>query len=177
MVKVVMESLIKHGKVIRGWLGVAVQQVTPEMTKQLGVKSDKGALIADVVEDGPAARAGFKRGDVITVFDGKDVGDATALKNLVAATAPGRVVKIIYYRDGSEHPAILTVREAATKIQKVTEQAENQFKGVSVQNLTADVRKSQGIPARVSGVIITGVASDAPAADILAQGDVIMEIN
>ena len=72
MAKVVMESLIKHGKVIRGWLGVSIQPITPDLAKELGVKDEKGALIADIMEGGPADKAGLKRGDVIIELDGKD---------------------------------------------------------------------------------------------------------
>jgi serine protease Do len=177
MAKMVMESLIKTGKVVRGWLGVSIQSVTPELAKQLHLKGDKGALIADVVEDGPAAKAGLKSGDVITELDGKDVADAAALKNIVAGMAPGKEVKVTYYRDGSEQTARATIREATGQTQRMMGQAENQFKGLSVQNLTPELRNNLGIPRGVAGVVVADVASDSPAAGILAQGDVIMEIN
>jgi serine protease Do len=178
MAKVVMESLIKHGKVVRGWLGVSIQPVTPELAKQLGLKSERGALVADVAEGGPAAKAGFKSGDVVTGFDGKEVPDAVALRNLVAGTAPGKEIKITFYRNGSEQTVMVTIREAtAQQEQKMIGRAENQFKGVSVQNLTAELRNNLGIPRRVTGAVVADVASDSPAADVLTQGDVIMEIN
>ncbi len=177
MVKTVMESLIKKGKVVRGWLGVSIQPLTPELSKELGVKSDKGALIADVVEDGPAARAGLQRGDVVTKIDGKDITDVSALKNIVASIPPGRAVKVEYLRGGETKTAAVTIAEMTGQQQKMLGQAENQFKGVSVRDLTPDIRRQLGIPGRLRGVVVTDVAEESPAAGVLAQGDVIMEIN
>jgi len=177
MVKTVMESLIKKGKVVRGWLGVSIQPLTPDLAKELGIKSEKGVLVADVVEDGPAAKAGLQRGDVITKIDGKDVSDVSALKNLVASIPPGREAKVEFLRGGETKTAAVTIAEMTAQQQKMLGQAENQFKGVSVQNLTPDIRRQLGVAGRIRGVVVTDVAQDSPAAGILAQGDVIMEIN
>jgi serine protease Do len=177
MAKVVMDSLIKKGKVVRGWLGVSIQPITPELAKQLGLKNEKGALVADITEDSPAAGAGMQRGDVITEFDGKEVADASTLKNIVAAIPPGKEVVIKYFRDGVEKTAKVPIRELSAQAQKMAGQADNQFKGVSVQKLTSDMKRNMGISQRVSGVIVADVAGDSPAAEVLQQGDVIMEIN
>jgi len=177
MAKLVMDSLIKKGKVVRGWLGVSIQPVTPEIAKQLGLKNEKGALIADITEDSPAAGAGLQRGDVITEFDGKEVADASALKNIVAAVPPGKDVTIKYVRDGGEKTAKVAIRELSAQAQKMAGQADNQFKGVAVQNLTPEIKRNLGISQRVSGVVVADVSGDSPAAEVFQSGDVIMEIN
>ena len=177
MIKVVMESLIKKCKVVRGWLGVSIQQLTPDLAKQLGLKSEKGALIADVTDGSPAAEAGLRRGDVVTEFGGKDVADATALKNIVAETAPGKEVMVRFLREGRPMTAKVLVREMSGQAQKMAGRTDNQFKGLSVQNLTPEMKRSLNLPGRITGVIVTEVASDSPVAGLLAPGDVLMEIN
>jgi len=177
MVRTVMDSLIKKGKVVRGWLGVSIQPLTPDLAKELGVKSEKGVLIADVVEDGPAAKAGLQRGDIVTKIDGKDVADVSALKNIVASIPPGREVKVEYLRGSEAKTAAVTIAEMSGQQQKMLGQAENQFKGFSVRDLTPDIRRQLGLSGRIRGVVVTDVAQDSPAAGVLAQGDVIMEIN
>ncbi|MDD5170791.1 MAG: Do family serine endopeptidase, partial [Syntrophales bacterium] len=177
MAKVVMDSLIKKGKVVRGWLGVSIQPVTPELAKNLGLKDDKGALIADIVDNSPAADAQLQRGDVIIEFDGKQVTDATTLKNLVAATPPPKEAAVKYIRNGNVMTTKVTVRELTAQAQRMAGQVENQFRGISVQALTPDIRQNLGIPRKVTGVIVAEVSERSPAADILQPGDVIMEIN
>jgi len=177
MAKTVMESLIKKGKVIRGWLGVSIQSLTPELSKQLNLKNEKGALIADVVDDSPAARAGFRRGDVVLEFDGKDVADAGRLKNMVANVKPGHDVKVKIIRDGAEKTLTVRIDELTVKAQRMMGQVDNQFRGIAVQNLTPDIKKNMQLPGRLKGVIVADIADDTPASEVLAQGDVILEIN
>jgi len=176
MVKTVMASLIKSGKVVRGWLGVSIQSITPDLAKQLGLKQEKGALIADVMEGSPAEKAGLQRGDVVTEFDGKAIGDDKALKNMVAATPPGKDATVKYIRDGAVRTAKASIQELPVQAQ-VAAKYENQLKGVSVQNLTPEIRRAIGIPTKVAGVIVSEVDESSQVAGVLAQGDVIMEIN
>ena len=89
MVKSVMDSLIKKGKVVRGWLGVSIQKITPELAKQFNLKDEVGALVGDVVENSPAEKAGLKRGDVIIEYDGKKIEEPYILRNMIANTSPG----------------------------------------------------------------------------------------
>jgi serine protease Do len=177
MAKSVMDSLVKKGKVVRGWLGVAIQAVTPELGKQFGVKDGKGALIGDVVEDGPSSKAGVLAGDIIIEFDGKSVSDPTGLRNAVAALPPGKTVKIKILRDGKELTIDVTISEQPDQAQGAMGDFDNQLNGVRVQELTPDLRKKMELPARVSGVIVSDVTDESPAAAVLMSGDVIMQIN
>jgi serine protease Do len=176
MAKTVMASLIKKGKVVRGWLGVAIQPITPDLAKQLGLKEEKGALVADIMEGSPAEKSGMQRGDVITEFDGKPVIDSTELKNLVANTSPGKEVTVKYIRDGNLKTVKVGIQELPVQAQ-IAAKYENQLKGVSVQNLTPEIRKELGLPNRATGVVISDVDETSQVSGVLAPGDVIMEIN
>src|SRR5512147_1684679 len=89
MVKSIMDSLVSKGKVIRGWLGVSIQSITPELAKQFNLKGEKGVLVSDVSENGPAEKAGLKRGDIIVEYDGKRTDEPNQFRNMVANTSPG----------------------------------------------------------------------------------------
>jgi serine protease Do len=177
MTKIVMDSIIKHGRVLRGWLGVSIQNLTPELSKSLGIKQTTGALVADVVKGSPAEKAGLKRGDIIAGFDGKPVEDSTSLRNMVASTAPGKVVELKIIRDGKEQTVTATLAEF--KEQKVAKKVEynNVLKGITVQELTASLRDQLGLPEDMNGVLITDISEDSPAQGILQMKDVIMEVN
>src|SRR5208283_2460021 len=94
MAKVVMKELITNGKVVRGWLGVSIQAVTPDLAKEFGAKDEKGVIVAEVMEKSPAEKAGIQRGDVIVEYDGKEVKDPSSLRNMVAGTSPNKEVAI-----------------------------------------------------------------------------------
>ncbi len=177
MAKAVMESLIKNGKVVRGWLGVSIQPLTPELAKQFNLKDGEGVLVGDVVEDSPSEKAGIQRGDVITEFDGKEVRDVTSLRNMVAGTEPDKVVKIKLIRDGKPNTMEVKINEMMGEIRALSKTFENRLKGVSVQDLTPSIRKTLDVPKRITGVIVTDMADDSPAEGILMREDIIMEIN
>jgi serine protease Do len=177
MAKVVMESLIKTGKVVRGWLGVQIQPITPELAKQFNLTGNDGALIGDVTEDSPAAKANLQRGDVIVEFSGKKVTNPAELRNMVAATSPGQKVSMKTLRNGKELTVSITVGELPAATQKSSKSFDNMLNGVQVQDLTPDLRNRLNIPARVKGIVVTGVAGGSAADGVVAQGDVIMEIN
>jgi Do/DeqQ family serine protease len=177
MAKVVMDSLVKKGKVVRGWLGVSIQPITPELAKQFNVKEENGALVADVVEDGPAEKAGIQRGDVIVDYDGKAVVDPGTLRNMVAATSPGKDVSLKVVRDGKPRTIKVVISELPASMQKVSGAYDNLLNGIQVQDLSPDMRRQLGIPQRISGVIITDIAEGSPSEGILAKNDLIMEIN
>ncbi|GBE05743.1 putative periplasmic serine endoprotease DegP-like precursor [bacterium BMS3Abin10] len=179
MAKSVMKSLIKGGKVIRGWLGVTIQPVSEDIAEHFKLKEQKGALVAEVVEDSPAEKAGIKRGDVIVRYDGRDVEDPDHLRNMVAATPPDSKVETVVSRDGKEKNILMKIGELPSEL-KIASGAydfDNVLGGVSVQDITPDLRRSLNIPQRVSGVIVNAVDSQSAAAGVLKREDVIIEIN
>ena len=177
MAKDVMESLINKGKVVRGWLGVSIQPLTNDLVKQFNLNDDSGALVGDVVEDSPAEKAEIQRGDVITEFDGREVKDVTHLRNIVADSEPGKEVTLKLIRDGKIKTVTVKIAEMPSEIHAQSRSFANQFKGVSVQSLTPQLKDSLNIPKRVTGVLITDVDEDSPAGGGLMKNDVIMEIN
>ncbi len=177
MAKSVMENIIKHGRVIRGWLGVSIQNLTPELAKSLGIKEAEGALIAGVETDSPADKGGLKRGDLIVGINGKKITDVTTLRNQVAATAPGTKVDFMVIRNGKDQTIAVTLAEhKEKKIVKKTEY-NNALKGVTIQELTPSLRDKLNIGEGVAGVVITNIASDSPSQGLLQANDVIEEID
>jgi len=177
MAKAVMESHIKKGKVIRGWLGVTIQPVTPELAKQFNLKEEKGVLIGDVIEDSPAEKAGLQRGDVIVEYDGKEVDEPASLRNMVANTPPNKEVAIKILREGKPKTVKATIAELPAEMQRLPGKFDNLLKGIHVQNLTPELKRGLGITKRITGVIITDIDDGSPAEGVLMQNDIIMEIN
>lgn len=178
MVRSVMDSLVKSGKVIRGWLGVSIQKLTPELSKQFGLKEIKGTLVSDVVENSPAEKAGLKRGDIILSYDNKKTDEPYILRNAVANTTPGEKHKLTIMRDDREMTVTVVIGELPTDMQQATAgEYQNLLRGVSVQDLTPELADKLRIPRKVEGVIINNVEQDSAAAGILRQGDVIAEVN
>jgi serine protease Do len=178
MAKSVMDSIIKHGKVIRGWFGVTIQGLTKDLADQFGIKGEEGALVSDVAKGSPADKGGIKRSDVIIALNGKKVSDATALRNMVADIAPGTSIKVTVIRDKEEKTLTVNVGEMPAE-KKVVARAEkeNALKGVSVQNLTDETRRRLNLPDDVAGVVVTAVAPDSPAQGLITGGDVIQQVN
>jgi serine protease Do len=177
MAKLVMDSIIKHGKVIRGWLGVSIQNLTPDLAKSLGIKEAEGALIAGVENSSPADKAGLKRGDLITEMNGKKITDATALRNVVASMAPGTKNDIKVIRNGKELTITAVLGEyKEKKIVKKTAY-NNAFKGVTAQELTPSLRDKLNLPEGMAGVVVTDIATDSPSQGLLQVNDVIEEID
>jgi serine protease Do len=178
MAKSVMDSLISKGKVIRGWLGVTIQSLTTELAKQFDLKEEKGVLVGDVVEGGPAEKGGLQRGDVIVEFEGKKIEEPTQLRNMVANTPPGNEVKVKIIRENKIEVKKVTISELPDDMQKPSKgEYNNLLNGVTVHDLTPDLYNKFKFPKKLKGVIVTDVDEDSTAASILMQGDVIQEIN
>lgn len=180
MVRSVMDSIVKEGKVVRGWLGVGIQNLTKDLAEHFGVKDRRGALVTDVTKGSPADKGGMKRSDVITRYSGKAVEDTTMLRKMVAETKSGTAVEVTVVRDGKEKSLTIMVGELKDKEAKKTvrkAERDNVMRGVSVQELTDDLRKDLGIDEDVKGVVVSDIAADSPAAGVLGTGDVIQQVN
>ncbi len=177
MARTVMNSIIEHGRVIGGWLGVSIQNLTLELAKSLGIKETEGALISGVESGSPADKAGMKRGDLVIGLGGKKVVDSTGLRNMVSGMAPGAKVDVKILRDGKEQTLSVTLGEfKEKKVVKKTEY-DNILKGITVQELTPSLRDKLNLPENLSGVVITGMSPDSPAQGALQPKDVIQEVN
>jgi serine protease Do len=175
LVKGLVPQLKDKGKIVRGYLGTVIQRVTPELAETLGLKSPRGALVAEIGKDGPAERAGLRAGDVIVEFNGKEVKDSTDLPLQVAGVAPGKTVQIKILRDSKEMSLPITVGEM--KENEIVASAEQGDFGLAVQTLTPDVADSLGLD-RTDGVVVTSVKPDSPADEAgLQKGDVITQVN
>ena len=178
MAKTVMDSLITKGKVTRGWLGVTIQNLTPDLAKQFNLKEEKGVLVGDVVEGGPAEKAGLQRGDVIIEFEGKKIEEPTQLRNIVANTPPNKEIRLKIIRENTTEIKKATISELPADMQKSSKaEYNNLLNGVSVQELTLEMSGKLRLPKKLKGVIVSDVDEDSPAAMMLLQGDVIQEIN
>jgi serine protease Do len=102
MAKAVMQSLVEHGKVVRGWLGVVIQEINKDLAGAMDLESTKGVLVSDVVEDSPAEKAGIQRGDVILEFNGEDVDSTGQLRNMVATSGADKEVRLGILRNGEK---------------------------------------------------------------------------
>lgn len=181
MSRPIYESLIKSGKVVRGYLGIGIQDLSQDLAKSFGIKNAKGALVSDVKEESPADQAGLKQGDVITAFQGSPVEDAVALQRLVTRTAVGMKVLVKVIRDGHEKDLTVTIGEQldTTKVAKAESgEADYAFAGVAVQDLDRETAKELGLKGKAQGVVVTGVEPESGAEKAgLMAGDVIREIN
>jgi serine protease Do len=178
MVKAIMNSLLKKGKVVRGWLGVSIQKITPELAKQFNLKEEKGVLVSDIVEESPAEKAGLKRGDIIIEYDGRRTDEPYQLRNMVANTLPGEEHSVKVLRDGKAIDVKVTTGELpADMLQTEPGDYQNLLKGISVQDITPELAKKMNVPARVKGVIISDIDESSPAMGVLQQGDVVQEVN
>jgi serine protease Do len=188
LAKPVIDQLREHGKVDRGWLGVQIQQVTPEIAQSLSLPKEAGALVADVTANGPAAKAGFKQGDVILSFNGHAIDKVRDLPIVVAETQVGQKADVKVWRKDGE--TTLTAEVAAMPDNpQVAQNGRNgggggenaqpsSALGLKLAPLTNEWRQRLHIGKNVTGVVVTAVADDSPLADLgLQQGDIIESIN
>jgi serine protease Do len=182
MAKYVMEQILKHGKVIRGYIGVGIQDLTPDLAKAFNVPAGKGALIGSVEPNSPGAKAGLQRGDVITELNGQPVNGQNDLRLKVGSMAPGTTVHLKALRNGETRDLTLTLGDAPSGKGPGTNAegpAENSpMKSVQVDDLTNGIRQQLGLNPDVKGVVVTEVPDGSPASEAgLQRGDVIEQVN
>jgi serine protease Do len=176
LVKDLLPQLKSGGKITRGWLGVSIQGMTPDLAASLGLDQVKGALVSSVVHDGPAERAGIKAGDVVLEYDGKEINRANDLPFLVAGTPVGKTVSLQIFRGKKETPVTVAI-EKMKEEEVVASNTEKGDLGLTVEEINPEIAESLGLN-RAHGVVITAVEPDSPGDETgLQPGDIIREIN
>lgn len=169
---------LKAGKVIRGWLGIMIQDITPELAKSFDMKETKGALVADVLSDSPAQKAGLKQGDIVIGMNGKPIDDAHTLSRMVAAISPNTKISLKIIRDGKTKEIDVTIGTMPEEGAETAPAKKESAWGLTVQNLTPELAKQFGWEADERGVMISAVEPDSAAAEArLRAGDLIKEVN
>ena len=178
MAKRIYTELVARGKITRGWLGVSIQPLTPDLAKSFGLKEPKGVLIADVVKDSPADKAGLASGDVLMEFDGKKVEVPQDLQKVVAVTAPGKGVPIKVWREKGEKTLEIKVGETPEDTAQLESSGKSKsLLGLETRPITPEVARQLNLRT-TEGVVIARVEEEGPAAEAgLQRGDVIREIN
>jgi serine protease Do len=179
LAKPLIPQLVTAGEVTRGYLGVSIQSITPELAKALNLDERQGALVADVVPGGPAAKAGLRQGDVIVDFDGQSVKDSRDLPALVAKTPVGEEVTLTLRRDGKTQRIPVTVGRLPSEkgVTEESSQAGQSQWGLQLQELTPQMARQRGLGDE-SGVMVAGVQPGSPAERAgLQRGDIIREVN
>jgi serine protease Do len=182
MAKNVMDQLVQHGRVHRGLLGVTVQGVTNDLASGLGLERAEGAIVSGVTPGGAAEKAGLKRGDVITSYQGRAVIDTNSFRNEIAATKPGTTVTLNVLRDGKSSTMKATLAEA-TPAKDAAREGEGEERGsarfgMTVEPITPEIARRLDLDRDARGVVITDVdPSGAAASAGLREGDVIQQIN
>jgi serine protease Do len=172
---------LETGKVVRGWLGLTIQDLNPELAKSFDLKDIKGVLVSGVIPDGPAQKAGLMEGDVITAFNGKPVTSGHMLSRMAAATTPNTKVTLDIVRANQSKSAQVvlgTMPQQPTLASASEEDDQSGSWGMAVQNITPEIAKQLGVRPREKGVVISGVAPGSAAEMAgLQPGDIVKEVN
>ncbi|HNB25624.1 MAG TPA: DegQ family serine endoprotease [Alphaproteobacteria bacterium] len=187
LAKPIFDQIRQFGKPKRGWLGVRIQTVSPELAEGLRLKDPTGALVASVTKDGPADKAGIKQGDVVLKFDGKEITQMRGLPRVVAETPTGKQADVVIWRKGEQVTLKVTVGELTEEAeQKTLESAlppQNKATtvdvlGVKLSAITDELKQKFEIPDDATGVVVTEVDAQGPGAENdLRVGDVIVEVD
>jgi len=181
----IMDQLIKTGKVVRGWLGVAIQELTPELASQFGLSETKGVLVSDVMDDSPAKKAGFERADVITEYDGKPMDSPTHLRNAVAQTPIGRKVSVKVIRDKKLKTIDVTIAEQPKSLGQAGSEDNGEstaptgvLSDLDVRELNEELAGRYGMKTSERGVVIVRVRPGSTAEEMgVREGDIVLEVN
>lgn len=180
-VQKIVAQLRDGGTVNRGWLGVQIQSITPDLASAIGLDGDAGALVADVQPDSPAMSAGMKTGDVILKVDGAPVSKMHDLPRMIAGISAGQTAVLDVYRDGKVQSVKVNIGKLSPeKLQMASaetpDQSASDALGITVQTLSPDIAEQLGMSKQAKGVVVTGVAPDSQNGDKLMAGDVIEEV-
>jgi serine protease Do len=168
---------LKQGKVIRGWLGVMIQKVTPELRGKLNLKEEKGALVADVTPGGPADKAGIRRGDVIVAFDGKEIKEMNDLPLVVASTAVGKTVGVDLWRKNKKESVQVKIGELKDEEKVMAARTDGGGLGMSLEEITPERAKAFGLTEK-SGLVVVQVEDGSPGGEAgVRPGDLILEMD
>jgi serine protease Do len=195
MARQVLDQLVKNGKVSRGYMGVSLQALTPDLAQQFGLKNDHGAIVGDVTPGKPGEKAGLKSGDVIVKIDGEEVKDSNDLTMKVTSHAPGSTVALDVIRDGKPMKISVTLGQRPTGLDWAKSGQSNgdnngadndngtadnsSARGINVENLTPEVAQQLGLSENIKGVVVTNVDADSSAADVggIGRGTVIVAVD
>jgi len=182
MARAVMDQMIAHGRVVRGYMGVVPEDITPAMAASFHVTDTRGALMGDVSSGSPAAQAGIQRGDVIVDMDSQRIEDSNQLRLRVSMTAPGTTVHVKLLRDGAEHTVAVKLGELPNDAPRAgvgsSDGGSSALDGVSVEELDSQTLRQLHMPAGTKGVVVTEVADGSSASVAgLQPGDVIQEVD
>ena len=172
MARSIMESLISKGKVIRGWLGVGIQNLTEDLARSFNYSGTAGALVGHIEKNGPAAKSDLKQGDIIVQIDDAAIEDINQLRNLIASIKPGAKVMVHYIRDGRKRITEVKIGELPTSVPgeqtiEIESEADSDL-GISVENLTSDIAKRLNTD-RKEGVVVNAVQPNSIAAQAGVQ--------
>ena len=176
MARDIVPQLQAKGHVTRGWLGVSIQEVTPELAKSFSLDKNKGALVAEVFKASPAEKAGIEQGDIILQFNGKDIAESKELPRMMAATPVGDTVALKVLRNGKTITCKVNAGEMQEK-EVASLDTPRESLGLTVQDITPDIAQELGL-GKAGGVVVAGVEPGSPASDVGIQpGDVIQGVN
>ncbi|RME22893.1 MAG: DegQ family serine endoprotease, partial [Deltaproteobacteria bacterium] len=181
LAKQLIPQLKEHGKVTRGWLGVGIQELTADLAENFGVKPKEGVLVSQVFEDSPADRAGLKAGDIILELNGRKMRTVRQLTATVASLAPGTRVKIKVLRDGKQLTFAATLGEReqgeALAMGEAPADGDTESLGMRLRPLTPEIARRLGVDERLKGLVVEEIEPDSPAAGMVREGDIILEVN
>jgi len=195
MARQVLDQLVKNGKVSRGYMGVSLQAISPDLAPQFGLKNDHGAIVGDVTPGKPGDKAGLKSGDVIVKIDGEEVKDSNDLTMKVTSHAPGSTVALDVIRDGKPMKINVTLGQRPTGLDWAKSGGSSQdnndggndngtadnssARGINVENLTPEVAQQLGLSEGIKGVVVTNIDADSSAADAggIGRGSVIIAVD